>query len=133
MQDSVRSVGSWAAKLWQGWAEKRLQEISNDAESCVAHQNALQSAIKERQGALERLNIQIENTKQKRNGFEEKMKADEESGRKFVALLEQAYFDELCKRRQRIAKAPTSTHAFFELLASDQLLNERSKLINTLS
>lgn len=133
MQNSERSVSAWAAKLWQGWAKKRLQQLSNDVESSTANQNALQSAMKERQRALKRLDIQIEHTEQERNAFMEKMEADEESSRKFVALLEQAYLDELRERRLRITHAATATHAFVELLAADQLIIERNKLINILS
>lgn len=131
MQNSARNVGERAAKLWQGEAKKRLQQISNDVESSTANQNALQSAMKERKRALERLNIQIKHTEQERNAIEEKMEADEESGRKFVALLEHAYLDELRERYLRIAQATTASHAIVELLATDQLIFEHSKLINT--
>lgn len=133
IQNSAHSAGAWAAKQWQGWAKKRLQQLSNDLESNTAHQNALQSALKERQRVLKRLDLQIKNAEQERHAFVEKMEADEASSRKFIALLEQAYLDELRIRRHRIAQAPTATHAFIELLATDQLMSERNKLINTLS
>lgn len=133
MQNSAHSVGAWAAKLWQGWAKQRLQQLSDDVASSTAHQNDLQRALKERQRALERLDLQIEVAKQERNAFVEKMEADEASSCKFVALLEQAYLDELRERRHRITQAPTATDAFVELLATDQLINERNKLLNTLS
>ena len=133
MQNSSYSVGTWAAKLWQGWPKQRLQQLSDDLAFSTAHQNALQRALKERQQALERLNVQIECAEQERYAFVKKMEADESSGRNFEALLEKAYLDELRERRHRIAQAPTATHAFIELLATDQLMNERNKLINTLS
>lgn len=133
IQNSAHSAGAWAAKQWQGLAKKRLQQLSDDVESSAAHQNDLQSALKERQRVLKRLDLQIKNAEQERHAFVEKMETDEASSRKFVSLLEQAYLDELRERRHRITQAPTATLAFVELLATDQLINERSKLINTLS
>ena len=133
MQNSAKSVGAWAAKLWQEWAKKQRQQLSNDVEASTADQMALQRALKERQKACKKLDLQIEVAEQERHAFVERMETDEASSRKFITLLEQAYLDELCARRRRIAQAPTATHAFFELLATDQLINERNKLLNTLS
>lgn len=133
MQNCADSASAWAAKQWQGWAKKRLQQLSDDMESGTAHQNALQNALKEREKTLGRFDSQIKYDEQERSIFVKKMETDESSSRKFVALLEQSYLDELFDRRLRITKASSAAHAFIELLATDQLIHERNKLINTLS
>lgn len=133
MHSSERSVSKWATKLWDGWAKKRLQQLTSEVEAGKANKNALQSALKERQRALGELDRQIDHTEQQRHAFIEKMQADEASSRQFIALLQQAYLDELRARRHRITQATSTTHAFIELLATDQLINERNKLINILS
>ena len=132
MQKSADSVGVWSAKLWQGWAKKRLQQLADDVETSSEDQKALQRVLKERQKALKLLDSEIDRAEEERNIFVKKMETEEASSRKFVALLEQAYLDELRERRHRIAQAPTATNAFMELLATDQLINERSKLTSTL-
>lgn len=133
MQNSAKSVGAWAAKLWQGWGKKRLQELADDVESSSTKQNALLRTLKERQQALKELDLKIAGAELIRWAFVEKMEADEASSREFVRRLDQAYLAELRERRHRIAQAPTASNAFIELLATDQLMNERNKLSNTLS
>ena len=133
MHCSERSVSSWAAGLWNGWAKKRLQQLTSDVESCTANQNALQSAMRERYRALKRMDNQIEHTEQECSAYMKKMQADEANGRRFCALLKDAYAKELRERRHRIIQATTAPQAFLELLATDQLINERNKLVSVLS
>jgi hypothetical protein len=133
MRNCSKSVGVWSAELWQDWAIQRLEQLLNEIQSSETHQWFLQQALTERQDELERINYEIECAKHFRYQFVEKMEADEDSSRKFVALLERAYLDELHERHDRLIQAPTAAHAFIELLAADQLINERKKLINTLS
>lgn len=133
MHRSERSVNAWAARLWNGWVRKRLQQLTSDVESCAANQNALQSAMKERHRALKRLDCKIDQAEQESSAFMEKMQADEETGGQFIALLDNAYAKELRERLHRITQAATVTNAFLELLATDQLINERNKLVNVLS
>lgn len=133
MQNSADSAGAWAAKQWEVWAKKQLRRLSDDVESSTKNQNDLDRALKERSRVLNSLEGQIECSEQERNTFIKKMEADETSSHEFVDLLEQAYLDEVYDRRGRITEASSASHAFVELLATDQLINDRNKLMNTLS
>lgn len=133
MQNSALAVCAWMVKLWEIWAKERLQQLADDMEFSTACKVSLLNALKERQRALKELDLRIEQAEQERHVFVKRMEIDDTNGRKFVGLLEEAYLAELQVRRQRINQAPTATQAFIELLATDQLINERKKIINTLS
>jgi hypothetical protein len=133
MKGSADAVTAWAVELWQDLAQKRRTVLAEDVESSTAHHKAVERALEECQKTLKQRDLQMELAQAECHAFKEKMEVDEADSRKFVALLEQAYLDALRERWCRIARASTASHAFLELLASDQLINERSKLINTLS
>lgn len=133
MRTSASDVTILAIKLWENLAKERLTQLVDEIDSRIVNQNALQNALEERSQALEKLNIKIEKSKQEHNTFINKIEADETSSRNFIELLERTYFAELRSRFIHIINSPNATHAFVELLATDQLMNERKKLLNTLS
>lgn len=133
MEEAVNDGMALAAKFWMDYAEISLKEIIEDIQCQRRNQHCLQRLLSDLNSDMAGLDRQIADCEQQRVIYKEKMALADESSRRFTEILQQAYFDELCKRQQRIAQTPSPIQAFIELFAADQLIDDRGKLINILS
>jgi hypothetical protein len=133
MENCHREVRAWTVTLWQEWVKNRHQEIKNKLDAKQAALNDLVKAKTERLKALTGIDILIDHATKKRSDFLEKFEADITKSRKFVDLLELSYLSELRYRRENLMEASNAADAFVRLLAVDQLINERNKLLVNLS